>query len=443
MGVRVAEGRIKRTKSGARIVKFSEDVAKARARVDDYFSGNHAGDDGSMLQSAMADLRAQNEELLVADEELRVQSEELVRSQRRTEVERRRYRDLFDLAPDAHFVTDRHGAIQEANSAASGLLAIEPRFLRGKPLSSFVSAADSKALHGALDTLQRQSSVDVELTLTGRGDEKKRVAFRAVRMTDPLFYIWSARRAREAGTRVVDGNGNGTSARERQFAPPVKDQSLGLLSQELERSLQSILTWTKTLRRSDISDEEKERGLKTIERHAEKQAEIVDTLFDLSSLVAHNLTLSRAPVDLADVVSLGVESMRVDAVASNIELAADIRGPIQILGDPLRLEQITTNLLAHTMKGVPTGARITIGLEVDNEGALLSMSDNATAPQSAASARISDWLAQGTEHSPDGVGVGLYMVRALTELHGGTMSIRGNGGAAGITFVIRLPVLES
>jgi len=441
MGVRVAEGRIKRTKSGARIMKFSEDVAKARARVDAYFNGNQRGEDSPLLQSAMADLRAQNEELLVADEELRVQSEELVRSQRRTEVERRRYRDLFDLAPDAHFVTDRHGMIQEANSAASGLLAIEPRFLRGKPLSSFVRAEDSKALHGALDTLQRQSSVDLELTVTGRGDEKNRVAFRGVRMTDPLFYIWSARRTREAAAGAVDGNG--TSPRERPVVSPVKDQSLGLLSEELERSLQSILTWTKTLRRSDISEEEKERGLKTIERHAEKQAEIVETLFDLSCLVAHNLTLSRAPVDLADVVSLGVESMRVDAIASNIDLATDVRGPIQILGDPLRLEQITTNLLAHTMKGVPAGARIAVRLEVDNQEAHLTMSDNVTDPQSTASVRISDWLTQGTERSQDGVGVGLYMVRALTELHGGTLSLRGNTGAAGVTFSIRLPILES
>jgi PAS domain S-box-containing protein len=79
------------------------------------------------------------EELQIAEEELRQQNEELVNTRQTIEVERQRYRDLFNFAPDGYIVTDQHGTIQEINRAALSLLHIAQRHITGKPLASFVA----------------------------------------------------------------------------------------------------------------------------------------------------------------------------------------------------------------------------------------------------------------------------------------------------------------
>jgi PAS domain S-box-containing protein len=87
-------------------------------------------------------LHATLEELRVAEEELRQQNEELTAAQLQVEAERRRYQELFDLAPDAYVVTNLSGMISEANRSASRLFGIAPQFLSGKALAAYINAED-------------------------------------------------------------------------------------------------------------------------------------------------------------------------------------------------------------------------------------------------------------------------------------------------------------
>src|SRR2546423_10790118 len=80
------------------------------------------------------------EELSVAEEELRAQHELILEAQRMLEVQRNRYRTLFDLAPDPYLVTDETGAIEEANTAAAELFGVPAALLIGRPFVSFVEA---------------------------------------------------------------------------------------------------------------------------------------------------------------------------------------------------------------------------------------------------------------------------------------------------------------
>jgi PAS domain S-box-containing protein len=97
------------------------------------------GASGLLLPEAFAELDLSLEELRVAEEELRQQNEELSETRERVERERQRYQELFDFAPDAYFVTDLDGIIQEANLAAATLLGVTARRLAGKPLALFVA----------------------------------------------------------------------------------------------------------------------------------------------------------------------------------------------------------------------------------------------------------------------------------------------------------------
>ncbi len=104
------------------------------------------------------DLEVALEELQVAEEELRVQNEELVQVRDGLEAERRRYQQLFDLAPDGALVTDSSGLIQEANRAAASMLGAAPGFLVGKPLWLFMSEAESQTVMANLERLQQDDA---------------------------------------------------------------------------------------------------------------------------------------------------------------------------------------------------------------------------------------------------------------------------------------------
>ena len=92
--------------------------------------------------SAAEELLAAVEELRVADEELRTQNEELATAHLEVEAERRRYQELFDLAPDAYLVTNLTGIIDEANRSASRLLGVAREFLIGKALAAYIATED-------------------------------------------------------------------------------------------------------------------------------------------------------------------------------------------------------------------------------------------------------------------------------------------------------------
>ena len=100
---------------------------------------------------SLQDLRFALEELRVADEELRQQNEELVATHAEVDAERRRYQELFDLAPDAYVVTNLAGIIIEANRSTARLFGIAPQYLPGKALAAYVVTDDRARFRAVLN----------------------------------------------------------------------------------------------------------------------------------------------------------------------------------------------------------------------------------------------------------------------------------------------------
>ena len=127
---------------------FDQQIEAARQRLETL--QQHAGESPgqtALAMEALEELSNALEELYVAGEELRQQNDELAASRQAVEVERQRYVELFEFAPDGYLVTDPEGVIQEANRAAAALLGVRQDFLVGKPLLVFV--ADVRAGHAA------------------------------------------------------------------------------------------------------------------------------------------------------------------------------------------------------------------------------------------------------------------------------------------------------
>lgn len=98
-------------------------------------------------EEIFTELSIQIEELHVAVEELHLQNEELLATRQQLEVERQRYIELFDFAPDGYIVTDGEAIIQEANYSASQLLNVPQQYLPGKPFDIFIAPADRESFN--------------------------------------------------------------------------------------------------------------------------------------------------------------------------------------------------------------------------------------------------------------------------------------------------------
>lgn len=97
-----------------------------------------------LLPRFLMELGNASEEMQIAVEELQKQNEALAAARYAAEAESQRYQELFEFVPDAYWLTNIYGTIQEANRAAGSLLNISPRFLVGKPLSVFVKPQELK-----------------------------------------------------------------------------------------------------------------------------------------------------------------------------------------------------------------------------------------------------------------------------------------------------------
>lgn len=125
------------------------------------------GSDITELIQTCEALRKTLEELQIVEEELRQQNEELAIACETTELERRRYQDLFDLAPDAYLVTDVVGIIKEANYVAAALLSVRQNYLVGKPFILFIAEPDRQIFINQLANLQQVQDWEVYLQSPG------------------------------------------------------------------------------------------------------------------------------------------------------------------------------------------------------------------------------------------------------------------------------------
>src|SRR6476661_10252202 len=140
-----------------RVDSLDRQIGRMRSQLSSIEKERRAGGAPDGRTDSTEDLRMAIEELYVAEEELRLQHEELLGVRAELEDQRRRYEELFQLAPDAYLVTNPMGIVREANRAAAELIGVEPRFLLGKPLMSFVDSEDRPDLRALINTFDSAS----------------------------------------------------------------------------------------------------------------------------------------------------------------------------------------------------------------------------------------------------------------------------------------------
>jgi PAS domain S-box-containing protein len=231
---------------------------------------------------------------------------------------------------------------------------------------------------------------------------------------------------------------------EAEAANRSKDEFLATVSHELRTPLNAILGWSRMLRTGQLDAATSQRAVEVIDRNAKAQSQLIEDLLDVSRIITGKLRLTVAPVNLATVIESAVESMRpaLDAKGITLQMTLDTRASI-VSGDADRLQQVIWNLLSNAVKFTPKEGWIQVLLQRINSHVEITVSDNGKGIAPEFLPFVFDRFRQADSsltRAFGGLGLGLAIVRHLTELHGGTVQAQSRGEGQGSTFTIHLPV---
>ena len=226
-----------------------------------------------------------------------------------------------------------------------------------------------------------------------------------------------------------------------------KDEFLGMLAHELRNPLGPIYNCLQLQKKLDPKDPRLANMHDIIDRQTRQMGRLIDDLLDATRLAHGKILLRKERCDLTKIIRHTVEDYR--NVINNSGLKLKVHSPEKILwvdGDPTRLVQIVGNLLHNAHKfSKPGGGTITVRLETENNGstAAIIVSDTGIGIEPGMIRYIFDAFRQadqGLDRSRGGLGLGLALVKGLSELHGGTVQGSSRGPNQGAEFVVRLPL---
>jgi signal transduction histidine kinase len=222
----------------------------------------------------------------------------------------------------------------------------------------------------------------------------------------------------------------------------LKDEFLATLSHELRTPMNAILGWLSILE-SGKPIREIHSALAIISRNAHIQAKLIEDLLDMNRLMAGNVQLELAPVDLGSLLQATMQSLQPAADAKGVQLIAAVSaGNGELIADGRRLQQVLWNLVHNAIKFTPSHGRIEIRVRRDEEQLEITVQDNGQGILPSFLPHVFERFRQQdatTTRAAFGLGLGLSIAKHLIELHGGTIAAASAGDGAGATFSIRMP----
>ncbi|HXG13001.1 MAG TPA: response regulator [Gemmataceae bacterium] len=223
-----------------------------------------------------------------------------------------------------------------------------------------------------------------------------------------------------------------------------KDIFLATLAHELRNSLAPLRNALGVLAQPDAGTAAVQWGRELMDRQVRQMSRLIDDLLDISRINQGKLELRKEPIELARVVTRSVESTRPLLDERRHQLTVRLPDePVWVEADPVRLEQVLTNLLTNAAKYTAPGGQVFVGAGREGPEAVLRVRDNGFGIPPEMRERIFEMFAQidrpRSGAAPGGLGIGLTLVRQLVEMHGGRVEVASEGPGRGSEFMVRLP----
>ncbi len=225
-----------------------------------------------------------------------------------------------------------------------------------------------------------------------------------------------------------------------------RDEFLAMLSHELRNPLSPLRNASHMLMQGETTDPKIVWSRGVIERQLKHMIRLVDDLLDVSRIARGKIVLLSEPVKLADVMNAAVETVQPLLEQKNQQLQIEVDPELVVRGDPVRLSQIVGNLLHNAAKYTGDGGHIVLLTRARGDRAEIVVQDTGIGIAPDAMPRIFELFTQIPSErasTTGGLGIGLALVRALVELHGGEISATSLGVDQGSEFSVRLPLLDA
>jgi PAS domain S-box-containing protein len=222
----------------------------------------------------------------------------------------------------------------------------------------------------------------------------------------------------------------------------MKDDFVASVSHELRTPLTSIRGYLELVREDGALDEDQDRMLAIVDRNADRLLGLVTDLLFMAEVDAGKLSIEHYPVHLGDVAAESVEAAGPRAQTAEIELHLDVATDLVVDGDRTRLAQVFDNLISNAIKFTPSGGRVDVRVFRAAGDALIEVADNGVGIPEDERLHLFERFYRtsgATRDAVQGTGLGLAIVGAITESHGGTVSVETTEGG-GTTFVVSLPL---
>lgn len=262
----------------------------------------------------------------------------------------------------------------------------------------------------------------VGLILSYFGERMKRMQSRLLKQTQSL------------------GNAN----QELEQANFRKDEFLAMLAHELRNPLAGISTAGELLKYICHDQRQVAQTGERITRQVRHMTKLLDDLLDVSRVTRGLVIIEKRPVDVKEALQQALEQVDTAFESKHQQLTVIVPADaVFVCGDATRLTQVLSNLLTNANRYSPAGGKIHVEIRV-TDGVEISVSDNGQGISATLLPEIFDLFVQGKrsiDRIQGGLGVGLALVKKITELHDGAVSADSAGPGQGSRFTLRLPRL--
>jgi|GEM_PF-2912924 len=377
-----------------------------------------------------------------------------------TQVRRQRqaqeFKTMVENSPDAILRFDRMMRYMYVNPAIEAITGLKPEDYAGKTNAElglpedFVIACD-RAVRTALDSGTEQS-FDFEF---GNQQEKRFYCARVLPEAAPngsagsalaIIYDITSRKKMESEHQLL-------LARERsariqaETAARARDEFLAIVSHELRAPLNGIQSWGHILEnyvKDAVAAPLAQRALAGIRTGVAQQVRLIEDLLDVTRMMSGRLSLVKQPITLLPIIQAALESVRAAAAAKHIAIHCSCSITTeQIDGDPDRVQQIIWNLLCNAVKFTPDNGHIWISASIADNQVLITVRDDGIGIAPDFLPYLFDRFSQKDTSSTrghSGLGLGLFLVHRLTELHGGSIKAESGGEGKGSSFSLQFPL---
>ena len=355
------------------------------------------------------------------------------------EAETARVETLLAAQPALMLILEPSGRVVAAYGAPPVYLPVDPLFESG--LVAAVHAPDRPRLLGAME--RAMGGQDGMVVFAPRLALDRRAQMLVRRMDDPAgprlvaqVFDATAQYARELGLEIARNEAEAREAGKTRF--------LANMSHELRTPLNAVLGFSDIMRQrifGPLPDRYGEYAA-NIHEAGGHLLDLINDLLDVAKIEAERYSLTLERFDAREIVSAAMALVRVNADDKGVHLSSVLPGdPVEVSADKRALKQLTLNLLSNAVKFTPAGGTITVTVEAIGPYLEVVVADTGIgiAPEDVRRLGRPFEQAGEIEQRRQGTGLGLSLVRAFAELHGGRMSIDSTLGE-GTAVTVRLPV---